>query len=114
MRTLLFGEYGFWEYFYVQLAKLKTKEWWVRKAKLMALPMGCYLYGLQPDPWDGHYKYYMMRPPTEWAIGKELFNAQFNQDSADAPRLLKGGEIELLLNDILQHVLEKNGINNGE
>lgn len=81
-------------------------------AKFASVPTAFYLYGLDRDPYDGKLKYYMMSPKNEWALGQTLFQYGI-ADNADT-KLLKNGQVEVLLNDILQHILKKNDIPNRE
>lgn len=77
-------------------------------AKFASVPTIFYLYGLDRDPYDNKLKYYMFGPKTEWMIGQAIFEYGLKNET----KLLKNGQIEILLNDILQHLLKKNDIPN--
>ena len=112
VKKLLFGDLTIRQWCNSQYMKVISRQWWIRMAKFASVPTMFYLYGLDRDPYDGKYKYYMLGPKTEWYIGQQLF--QIGMVDSGSPKFLKNGQMEVLLNDILQHLLIKNDIPNRE
>ena len=77
----------------------------------MSLPIGMYLYGLDKDPYDGKYKYYMCSPKNEWKVGRMIFQYATEGDEPEI-KLHKDTKIESFLNDVCQNILTENGIPN--
>lgn len=72
----------------------------------MSVPTVFYLYGLDRDPYDNRYRYFMMGPENEKYVFRAFFKSTL-EEKQEKGLLKTGSDIHLLLNDILQHILEK-------
>ena len=83
--------------------------------KITGFPFLFYLYKLDTDPYDMRKKFYLFSREHEWLLGQmavDLMVSGENDEKINTEEYHNGSPKELLLNDVLQHILFKNEIKN--
>lgn len=63
-------------------------------------------------PYDHRKKFYIFNPLQEWKLGQKIVDAAFFGDDYSKNQMHDGTPEHLLLNDMMQHILQKNGVEN--